>query len=266
MKSTFFSYRLVIVSILASVLFVFGCKKDEEKKGTLEIVFEQSVKDSPLKYGEYIYDCEAGYKYKVTTLRYFTSMFKLHTADGKTVNLDTFHYRDADANYNYTKSLVINDVPAGEYNGLSFVHGLDETYNEPIKVNDSHSLPNKEEYLDMYWPWQEDGQYHYMKYEGAYQLEDNDSTKLLSFKLHTGPTDGNKNYINIDKINFDNKELTENSKLVIHLNLDLNQWLENPTVYDFNVFGKGIMRNQDAQDILKANGKNVYSIPKVEMK
>ncbi len=266
-KSYFLIGKSIILIILISIFSFVGCTKDEDKTetGGIMIIFDNSVKDVPLEYGKFIYDCEAGYKYKVTTLRYFTSMFKLYNTDGNSVNLDTFHYRDADSDYEYTHSLVINNVPVGTYNGLSFIHGLDDTYNKPIIGSEPHSLPNKDEYLDMYWPWQEDGQYHYMKYEGAYEFENADSMELLSFKLHTGPTSGNDNYINIDKISFDDIELTEGKMLEIHLNLDLNQWLENPIVYDFNVFGKGIMRNQDAQDILKANGKSVYSIKKVEL-
>ena len=108
----------------------------------------------------------------------------------------------------------------------------------------------------MYWPWQEQGQYHYMKYEGYYVS----GQDTFAFKLHSGPTEGNQNYIAIDKLNFQPIEVKSGDTLVIELFMDLDKWVNSDITYDFKKYGSGIMKNQDAQDILKTNGKNVYSV------
>lgn len=257
--------KRVIFILLGLVTVMFtACNDDNDSKednAVLKIVFDHSVKNDKLEFYKFKYQAKAGYPYKVVTLRYFTSEYKLYKDDGNTVDLDTFHYREADVEHEYTRNLIVKNIPAGTYDGIAFIHGLSEKYNRPISSDEPHSLPNKEEYLDMYWPWQEDGQYHYMKYEGEYIWHDD----TLSFKLHTGPTDGNQNYIKIDKLAFDPVQVEAGDTLTITLNMDLNEWIENPVTYDFHKFGKGIMRNQQAQDILKKNGKTVYSVKKVEI-
>ncbi len=257
--------KLNLVSILA-ILILFsllnsGCNKAKKETGVLKLVFDQKVKDKDFEFYKFEYKAKAGYPYEIITLRYFNSDFDLYKNDNSVVKLDTFHYREADKAHEYTKEMTL-EIPTGTYNGISFIHGLSDKYNKPIKGTEAHSLPNTvDEYLDMYWPWQEDGQYHYMKYEGAY-AKDGDT---LSFKLHMGPTNGNKNYITIDKIPFKSTTVNAGDTMVVTLVLDLNEFIENPVIYDFNKFGKGIMKVQEAQDILKKNGKNAYSVKKVEI-
>ena len=258
-------FKLNLVSILAVLIFFSllnsGCDKSKNETGFLKVVFDHKVKDKDFEFYKFIYKAKAGYPYEIITLRYFTSEFDLYKDDSSIVELDTFHYREADKAHEYTRDMVL-EIPTGTYNGISFIHGLGDKYNKPIKGTESHSLPNTvDEYLDMYWPWQEDGQYHYMKYEGAY-AKDGDT---LSFKLHTGPTDGNKNFIIINKLSFENTTVDPGDTMVITVVLDLNEFIENPVTYDFDEFGKGIMKNQDAQDILKKNGENAYNVRKVEI-
>ena len=248
---------LIVIGIFNS-----GCIKDKKETGFLKLVFDQKVKDKDFEFYNFKYKAKAGYPYEIITLRYFTSEYNLYKDDDSVVKLDTFHYREADKAHEYTRNMVV-EIPTGTYNGISFIHGLGDKYNKPIKGTEAHSLPNNvDEYLDMYWPWQDDGQYHYMKYEGNYAKNNGDT---LSFKLHTGPTNGNKNFINIDKIPFENTTLNQGDTMEITLVLDLNEFIENPITYDFDKFGKGIMKNQEAQDILKKNGKTAYSVKKVEI-
>jgi hypothetical protein len=247
---------IVFLLFLTINLFTSSCNDVKKESSVLKIVFDQKIKDKPFEFGKFIYKSKSGYTYKATTLRYFTSNFKIFKKDGSFVELDTFHYREFGKKYNYTRELVIDNFSPGEYIGISFIHGLDKKYNKSIKGTEAHSLPNVDEYLDMYWPWQKDGQYHYMKYEGAYINE----SDTLSFKLHTGPTNGAQNYVIIDKIPFTTKKLIKGDTMIINLEMDLNEWIENPMLFDFKQFGKGIMKVQEAQDILKANGKNVYSV------
>ena len=40
--------------------------------------------------------------------------------------------------------------------------------------------------------------------------------------------------------------------------MNINNWFSTPHVYDFNTYGSAIMQNQEAQNILKENGNNVF--------
>jgi hypothetical protein len=227
----------------------------------IKINIDHKVGEQEFKMNEMIYKSKAGYPYNIKTLRYFLSEFAFFIDSSEALKIDTFHYVEATDAYKHTRTLILNNIPAGNYNGMSFTHGLDDTFNRPIGGMDPHSLPNQNEYLDMYWPWQEDGQYHYMKYEGFYIA----GKDTLSFKLHTGPTNGNANFIKTDKIAFTPVELKSGDTLNINLVLDMSKWIDGDIIYDFNKFGKGIMKNQEAQSILKTNGKSIFSIPKTEL-
>ena len=261
--------KLWIFLIPMFFLFISSCKKkgtDETKdvntSAVIKINIDQKVRDQEFKMNDMIYMSKAGHPYDIKTLRFFLSEFSFYIDTSEALKVDTFHYVEAGDAYIKTKTLILDNIPAGIYNGFSFIHGLDETYNRPIGGLDPHSLPNDvNEYLDMYWPWQEDGQYHYMKYEGFYV----NGKDTLSFKLHSGPTDGNENFIKLDKLAFDPVDLKAGDTLSIDLVMDMSKWIDGEIIYDFHKYGKGIMKNQEAQDILKANGKTVYSIGKVEL-
>lgn len=251
----------VFVFLILSFLF-FGCD-NKDKKISLKIVFDHKVGDKDLTLNNYNFSNSLGYNYKVTTLRYFTSDFKLYNTNSSILEIDTFHYRDVDSLHSKTTELLFKDIVwPGTYNGFSLTQGLKEKYNRPISVTESHSLPNVEDYNDMYWPWQEEGQYHYMKFEGWYKNGNSEN----AFKLHTGPTLGSQYYFEVPKISFPIVQVEEGDTLIIHLQMDLSKWIDGKQVYDFYKYGSGIMKNPEAQTLLKANGPSVYSISKVEIK
>ncbi|MEZ4906723.1 MAG: MbnP family protein [Saprospiraceae bacterium] len=262
----FYYFSLIFLSVS-----VFSCKSDTKSetenvksKASLQLIFNQKVGDDVFVMDEYKYHADAGYDYKIVTLRFFTSEFVLYDTSGNNFQLDTFHYREADEPHAYTAEMVLSDMISPDtYDGISFLHGLDETYNKPISPMDTPSLPNNvNEYRDMYWPWQEQGQFHYMKYEGFYAA----GQDTFAFKLHSGPTKGNQNYIKIDKLDFPSTTINAGDTLVVELIMDVDKWVNNDIVYDFKKYGSGIMDNQEAQDILKSNGKSVYSVGKVYVK
>ena len=106
----------------------------------------------------------------------------------------------------------------------------------------------------MEWPIPMGGGYHYMKLEGEYinNLETN------FFNLHAGGLDGNPYEIHIDLPN-SGFEISTNS-LELTLNMEISNWLRNPTDWDFAYWGPGIMGNPDAQATVQKNGQNVFSI------
>lgn len=261
----------VVFSILLGLLITFaacnnGINSKENKTNntaTLKLIFNHKVGDQPFKMNEMIYKSKAGYPYDIRTLRYFLSEFGLYVDTTEALKIDTFHYIEATEKYKNTQTLTLTNIPEGTYDGFSFTMGLGDLFNHPIGGLDPHSLPNDvNEYLDMYWPWQEEGQYHYMKYEGFYVA----GKDTLSFKLHTGPSNGNKNFFKLEKLSFHPVKLQAGDTLILNLTMDMSKWIDGSVIYDFNKFGKGIMKNQDAQNILKSNGPEVFTLDNTELK
>jgi len=244
------------IKIITGVLGVFalafltGCEKDATP-GSLSVALDHSVGGDALEVESKAYQSPAGHPFYIYRLKYYVSEITLQEEDGSTVEFDTIHYRDISDES--TQVLELGEIPEGNYNRLNFTFGLDET------INVDGGLPNTQTNVNMEWPIPGDQGYHYMKFEGRYDL--NGTGELKNFNLHTGATGGNQNYIEVS-IPISTMRVDDND-LTIMLEMDLMEWLQNPTIYDFEEFGAMIMMNQNAQEILKANGQSVFSIADV---
>jgi hypothetical protein len=233
-----------------SLIFLLSCNKDSES-GTVSISFDHKVGAEVLELENKAYQSAAGHPFYVYRLKYYISEIALHKMDGTSIQFETIHYRDiTDQN---TRTLNIGEIPEGNYNRLTFIFGLDE------KVNIDGGLPNTQTNVNMEWPIPGDQGYHYMKFEGKYDV--NGTGELKNFNLHTGATSGNQNYVEVSlpitTMNVDGNDLS------IMMEMDLMEWLQNPNTYDFDEFGPMIMMNQNAQLKLKENGQTVFSIADV---
>lgn len=239
----------VILIFLISAFF--ACKK-EQNDGHVTVYLDHEVAGQPLDFDEIKYTSKAGHPYSVARLKYYVSRVVLHEANGNAIELAGVHYRDAaEAD---TRSFSSDKVPSGTYDRVSFIYGLDET------TNVDGGLPNTQTNINMEWPIPGDQGYHYMKLEGKY--DSLASGVIKNFNLHTGATMGNQNYI---EVSLPLSPFTvDGNTWGITLVMDINEWLENPNTWDFEAYGPMIMMNQNAQEVLKANGATVFKIGKVE--
>ncbi|MEK7255270.1 MAG: MbnP family protein [Bacteroidota bacterium] len=234
------------------LLLVAGCKK-EEAASFVRLNFDHLVQGQALQLNDTWYDCAAGHKFQVARLKYYVSNFTLTATDGSVFESDEVHYRDVEKED--TRSLMLKDVPKGEYASISFIFGLDED------TNVDGGLPNTTTNINMEWPIPGDQGYHYMKFEGKY---DSLGTGVLkNFNLHTGAAKNNQNYVQIT-LPFHHAVTVDGGTWALGMSMDLNEWLQNPATYDFEDFGSMIMENQDAQQVLKENGKDVFSVVSFE--
>ncbi|MBI5916784.1 MAG: hypothetical protein HY842_15515 [Bacteroidetes bacterium] len=251
MKNIYSSFLSILFAFTA-ILFLTTCKK-ESQNGFVHLHFNHAVGTEELVLNNAWYPCAAGHLFSVVRLKYYTSNFSMHRSDGTAFQVNEAHYRDAETPE--TESFTLKDVPNGEYTGLSFILGLDEA------ANVDGGLPNTTTNINMEWPLPGDQGYHYMKLEGKY---DSLSTGVLrNFNLHTGATGGNQNYVEISLL-FHHPMRLNGDTWNISLAMDLEEWLEHPHVYDFDAFEPTIMGNQDAQQALKENGADVFSVTSVE--
>ena len=230
------------------ILLMTACKEDPEP-GTVVLNFEQKVGNQALQFDNMIYTSPAGHPFLLSRLKYYVSNISLHNTDGTSYDTDIVHYREEGVDE--TKTLTLEKVPAGTYDRISFIYGLDEN------INVDGGLENTLTNINMEWPIPGDQGYHYMKFEGRY-----DSLATGVINLHTGATQGNQNYIPFT-INLPSPITIDKNSWEVDMMMDMMEWLQNPNVYDFAEFGQAIMMNQNAQLVLKANGADVWSVDKV---
>ena len=243
-RSLFLAFTIVLITLTMT-----DCTKDNGT-GAVTIQLAHNVDGAPLEVEQIKYPSQAGHTYSVVNLKYYLSEIRLTDKNGFIVSKGNIHLFDiqnpASASFN------LDDIPDGDYTQLSFVFGLNEI------INVDGGLTNTLENINMEWPIPGDQGYHYMKFEGRY---DSLNTGVLrSYNIHTGATKGNQNYVEIT-LPITTLALRDND-WTIRLQMDVKEWLQNPTTFDF-VGKEMIMMNQEAQEIIKANGASVFSIGSV---
>ena len=240
--------RSVLFLSMVFLTFSFlGCGDDGQGFGTMILKLNTNVQGSPVEIETMKYTAEVGHTYSVVNLKYYLSDILLYDTDGMSFAYNQVHLFDI--HKAGTGIIEIPNVPDGAYHSISFVFGLDED------LNVDGGLENTVDNINMEWPIPGDQGYHYMKFEGRY--DSLNSGVIRSYNVHTGATKGNQNYLRFN-LSFSETEVASNSWL-IDLNMDLHEWLHNPYNFDF-VGHERIMMNQDAQETLKANGTNVFTI------
>lgn len=248
--------RFLSVLMMASIMLL-GCKKEEIASTDIDLAirFTFSVDRQELVLNSRQYVNEAGNLYEVNEVKFFISDVKLQKSDGSSVIIGDVHYVEYGQNTICSWD-IDNKIPAGDYTGISFTFGLSPAHN----ISNTHVNPPE---CDMAWPAVLGGGYHYMQINGKWETADG---TVKPFNLHTGrgqeyDSQGqitgyidNQFEVFIDKV----MQLNENASL--KLNMNVNSWFNTPYVYDLDYWGGSIMQNQDAQEQLKANGKDVFTI------
>lgn len=237
----------VIVLMLA--LLMTACT-DRNKHGDLTLFVSHEVDGTPLVFDALRYTNEAGNPYLVNEVQWFISNLELEDCSGNCIPLAETWY--IDTNIPETQTLRVSEVPTASYTLIRFTFGLNDADNQ----SGAFSSPPES---NMFWPDELGGGYHYMKLNGKYQNADN---FLAPLAIHLGRGQ-----------NASHTEFYDNSftvELPIELDvyadkehqvgivMNINKWFRNPHVYDFNTFGSAIMQNQEAQQLLKENGHDVF--------
>ena len=241
---------------LAAALGFGGCGNDENpvdtgaQPGKVVLETQHSVDGAALVLHDVRYENAAGQMYGVDKLIYFLSDIVLHRADGVLFGLDAAWYNDVEDPA--TLELTLDDVPAGDYTAISFTWGLDAEKNVP------GALPDNPQNNNMFWPAALGGGYHYSKCEGFYV---NSQGAQAGYATHTGrvrrdiDTEDHHHFFTVSlpiSMQIDGDTWT------LPIVMDLNQWYEQPNVYDFPEVPM-IMNDLDRQRTLMENGASVFS-------
>lgn len=256
------------VIILIAAIFFNSCSKEEivdPGHGNIVFSFSHLINGSSFLTDTLLYTNEAGNLYEVNDLRYFISGVIFYGNNDKNVqlaDLSGVHYIDirmpATLFWNFPVRL-----PAGQYDSISFVFGMDES------LNRSHAFVNPPE-VNMAWPEILGGGYHYMMFNGKWV---NPSSSLVSFNFHMGigqiysDTTHNTDSITSFVQNYFETHLYSSSFTVtkdktdtIQIVMNVDSWFKTPHTWDFNHWGGMMMQNQDALNTARENGFDVFTI------
>jgi hypothetical protein len=251
-------------------VFLSACKKGDNTpppapSGTIIFSMEHQVDGEPLKENELIYSNAAGNEYLITEVKYFISDITFYRNDGSAKVIsewkDIFYI---DEDIPETKTIQFFDkILTGTYDSISFIFGITE------EKNKSFMYVNPPE-VNMFWPEVLGGGYHYMMINGKWK---NEAGFITPFDFHLGigqlykgddyNVDSIYAYVqNYFKVSLPGSSftMTENKTLTFRLIMNIENWFENPHIFDFNHWGGAIMQNQQAMQIVKDNGWDVFSI------
>ena len=258
------------VPLLAAVCLLAACQKKEwTGEVTLNFTFSYNGQALDALDGTRLFAMPAseavaaGQSVTIEEIRYFISKVYLIEENGTHVALteadgNGCHY--IDCAMPATRKWTVQDVACGHYVGIGFTYGLDEADNV------SHRFANPPESL-MFWPEALGGGYHYMQINGKW-LSSADAPHE-PYGLHTGigqtwadglPTAFHQNYVRLEFPDTTSLFLTMEQSVSLSIDMDVMQWRTDPHPWDFAVEGTAIMQNQEAQQILKENVRNVFSI------
>lgn len=238
--------RNFLIFALAATFLFSGCNSDEPKpiEVGVDVHFLHLVNGGPVMYDQLIYKNALNQDFSIKTIKYFISDLTFHKADGSEIKFDDIFY--VDPRSGASQFNLSGRIPAGDYAGISFVHGL------APENNITGSLGLELDQL-MEWPVMMGGGYHYMKLEGEYQT----ATEQSYFNFHAGALDGTPYEV---QVNLSNQPFTVGQyDIGLEITMEIQNWFTNPVDWDFTYFGAAVMGNAEAQQTIQQNGHDVYS-------
>jgi hypothetical protein len=239
------AHRTVPASfLLIGLLILMSCKQEPviPDTGSVHFSLQYTVDEQPVVFDTIRYVNEAGNAFSVTRLEYFISEVVLVDSEGKEYRSDEVFYVNPRKYGDF--QLTVPDVSLKDYTSLRFVVGLAGANNESFALG---ADPDK---MNMFWPEPMGGGYHFLKFEGHFI----DSTGAqLGYAMHLG-TPFCLTYCQIEQpfsLNDDNEVLT--------LEMNLNEWFRDPTIYDLNTAGY-IMGNMPLMQQIAENGGDIFKL------
>ena len=253
-----FEKCLAILCLVTLTLLASAChKKVETVEDALTLKFDFEVDGLSFVPDSAGYVNAAGNTYEVQEIKFFISDVRLIKKGGGEVKItdnESVHY--VDYGVPATLSWALHEpLPTGDYEAITFTFGLSE------RDNVSHRFPNPPE-SNMSWPAPLGGGYHYMQINGKWLS----AGTMKPFNFHTGigqlyDTLGQvTEYVHNDfTVTVPTDGLYISTKpLTVTLRMNINNWFTSPHDYNFEVWGGSIMQNQEAQQVIKENGHDVF--------
>lgn len=238
------------IAFLCISIFTFlSCSKDDENINiTLNFTLNwEGTEITNQDFNALKFTNKNGEKISIERLRYLISNISLESSK---------NYYLVDFTENSETSIVISNLTDSTYT-LSFLFGFSDEDNKDGVYQDLNSV-------NFNVPGMLGGGYHFMQFDGKYLDNNNEES---SFNYHTIRA---VNKIDPDNLAFEDTSfevnlgtvaITKNTEIEIKMNVA--EWFKNPNTWNLNELNSVLMPNFEAQKMMNANGKSVFSLGEV---
>lgn len=231
------SKKIIALIVLLTIGFIWSCKKEEPpatvtpdpsptgETGSMKLEFKHEVSGVPLVFGTK-YTNANGDTFTVSKFNYYISNIIFKKEDGTTY-AEPESYHIVKHSVASTQAITVKNVPAGSYQSVSFMLGVDSARNvsgaqtgdlDPVKAS------------DMYWSWSSG--YIFLKLEGS-SPQSGDPSKFITY--HIGGYGGvNKTQRNFNiSFNSSAAKVSESQTPNIQFVTDVNELFDTPNKLNF---------------------------------
>jgi hypothetical protein len=253
-----------IIAVMAITMTMVSCSNDDNNAaagtGKLDVEFDNVFRSADLMLNSQTNVTSQGESLNISDVKYIISNIVLSKEDGT-----TFTYPKANSYFIVSEAnalsqvLELENIPAGNYNKISFGIGVDETqYNLGQTVQGDFFAAAQNE--DMAWSWS--AGYKHLLFEGMFTSAT--VTTPTVFMVHTGKSGANYNYAEVT-LNFPDKALVRtNITPEVHLFADVAKIIDGTNkikLTDNNAGGMGAMiMSGDNLPKITANLSTMFSV------
>lgn len=194
---------------------------------------------------------------------------KFTNANGEKVSIERFRYLISNINIIDSKNyflinlkdtsgteITITDLQRGT-SDLKFTFGFNDTDNLDGIYQDLNSV-------SFNVPQMLGGGYHYMQFDGKYK-DNNNQDANFNYHVIRAVNRTNPDNLALQDTSFevDLGDIKINNNTIVEIKVNIAEWFKNPNTWNLNELNTVLMPNFEAQKMMSANGKTVFSLGEV---
>ena len=239
-----------ILTFLCVSIFIFSSCSSEEENINITLNFTHNwdgvaITDKDLN--ELKFTNANGEKVSIENLRYLISNISL---------VDAKNYQLINFSENTGTSINVSDLTEGTHT-LSFRFGFSDEDNIDGEYQDLNSV-------SFNVPGMLGGGYHYMQFDGKY-IDNKDEEAGFNYHSIRAVDKTDPDNLKFEDTSFEVNlgTITVSNNMKVEVKVNLAEWFKNPNTWDLNALNTVLMPNFEAQKIMSANGKSVFSLGEV---
>lgn len=235
-----------------SLTLVLACSKsDDINLVTVNLNFSHNFDGTNVtaaNFNAFNFTNAAGNELSIESLRYLLSNITFKSQLYGEIKATDYVLIDVTNNSNLT--LQIQNLPATKHQllfrfGLADAQNLDGFYQDLNVANFNV-------------PMMMGGGYHFMQMDGKFKTTSN---QIENYNFHVIRAFDTSNSVTEDtSILVDLGEIDIQKNTTIEVKMNIAEWFKNPNIWDLNSLSTNLMANYNAQILMNANGKNVFSL------
>lgn len=223
--------NLFLSTLLLSAAFTISSCKEKDKdhlvgNGNVTIEFDNRAGEESLDFNQPFTNA-AGEELTFSKFKYYVSNFVLVKADGTqyVVPKDSCYFLVDHSNAS-SRSVTLKNIPAGEYNRIKFMIGVDSLKHKGDISELTGVLDPAGDGADMYWDW--NSGFIHLKIEGTSPSAPNSNMFMYHVGGYGAPTVNNTRTFDLTAP-AEAAEISKDHTPAIHLNVDILQAFKSPT-------------------------------------